>query len=93
MIFDKRLTWKEHIQNTETRAKSRLAIMKKLTGTTWGADAKTLKKMYTGRVRPVLEYGMTAWSTTSTPNQERVNKVQKQAARIITGAMKSTPIQ
>ena len=52
----------------------------------------TLKRLYTGRVRPVLEYGMTAWGTTAKSNFDRVSKVQNQTTRIITGAMKSTPV-
>ena len=35
---------------------------------------------------------MTAWGTTAKSNFDRVSKVQNQAIRIITGAMKSTPI-
>ena len=70
----------------------RLALMKKLVGTTWGADTVTLKRLYTGRVRPVLGYGMTAWGTAAKSNFDRVSYVQNQATRIITGAMKSTPI-
>ena len=93
VTFDKRMTWKQQIGKAETRGKARLAIMKKLAGTTWGADAGVLKKMYTGRVRPVLEYGVTAWGTAAKSNFDRVSKVQNQATRIITGAMKSTPIQ
>ena len=92
VTFDKRLSWKQQTENAEARAKVRLAHMKKLAGTTWGADTVTLKRLYTGRVRPVLEYGMTAWGTTAKPNFDRVSKVQNQATRIITGAMKSTPI-
>ena len=67
--------------------------MKKLAGTTWGADASTLKRLYTCRVIPVLEYGMAAWRTTAKTNMDKMSKVQNQAARIITGSMKSTPIQ
>ena len=48
----------------------------------------TLKRLYTGRVR----HDMTAWGTTAKSNFDRVSKVQNQATRIITGAMKSTPI-
>ena len=92
VTFDRRLTWKQQTQKAETRGKMRLAIMKKLAGTTWGADAATLKRLYTGRVRPVLEYGVTSWGTTAKTNFDRVSKVQNQATRIITGAMKSTPI-
>ena len=42
--------------------------MKKLAGTTWGADNSTLGRLYTGRVRPALEYAMTAWGTTAKSN-------------------------
>ena len=70
----------------------RLAHMKKLAGTTWSADTVTQRRLYTGRVRPVLEYDMTAWVTTARSNFDQVNKVQNQATSIITGAMKSTAI-
>ena len=93
VTFDKRLTWKQQTEKAEARAKVRLALMKKLTGTSWGADARILKKLYTGSVRPVLEYGVTAWGTAAKSNFEKVSKVQNQATRIITGAMRSTPIR
>ena len=93
VTFDRRLTWKQQTEKVETRAKVRLALMKKLAGTTWGADAQTLKKLYTGRVRPVLEYGVTAWNTAAKSTTDKVNRVQNQALRVITGAMRSTPIQ
>ena len=38
MTFDKRLTWKQQTQKAQAKAKVRLALMKKLAGTTWGAD-------------------------------------------------------
>ena len=66
--------------------------MKKLAGTIWGADTVTLRRLYTGRVRPVLEYGMVAWGRTGKSSFDRVSKVQNKAARIITEAIKSTPI-
>ena len=67
--------------------------MKKLTATSWGADAKTLKKLYTGMVRPVLEYGAASYGTASKSNFDKLSKIENQAARIITGAMRSTPIK
>ncbi|RUS91759.1 hypothetical protein EGW08_000467 [Elysia chlorotica] len=93
VTFDKRLTWKEQTEKAEARAKARLAIMKKLAGTQWGANARILKTMYTGRVRPVLEYGVSAWGTAAKSNLDKITKVQNQATRVITGAMKSTPIK
>ena len=66
--------------------------MENSAGTTWGADTVTLRRLYTGRIRPVLEYGMTAWGTTATSNFDQVSIVQNQATCIITGAMNSMPV-
>ena len=56
VTFDKRLTWKTHTLRTERKALKKLAIMRKLAGTTWGANEQILKTVYEGLVRPVLEY-------------------------------------
>ena len=39
VTFDKRLTWKTHTLRTEGKAR-KLAIIRKLAGTTWGADTQ-----------------------------------------------------
>ena len=44
--LDKRLTWKPHLMEVERRATRKLAIMKKLAGTLWGANKNILKKVY-----------------------------------------------
>ena len=92
ITLDQRLSWKPHIQKTEAKARRKLAIMRKLAGTSWGANSNTLKTVYQGAVRPVMEYASSAWSSTSKTNKDTLDKVQNQALRIITGAMKSTPI-
>ena len=92
ITFDRGLTWKTQVEAGKKRAKQRMAIMKKLSGTTWGADEKVLKKLYTGRVRPVLEYGIAAWATAAKSNFNKISRVQNQGMRIITGGMKTTPI-
>ena len=92
VTFDKRQTWKQHIAKAEAKARRRLAILRKLAGTIWGASEKMLKTVYQGTVRPHLEYGSTVWSTTAKTNQQALDKVQNQALRLITGAMRSTPI-
>ena len=67
--------------------------MRKLAGSTWGADHQTLKTLYTGSIRPTLEYGIQAWGNTAKTHFDRVSRVQNQAVRIITGGLKSTPIE
>ena len=93
ITLDQRLTWKKLTKKCQTRAKLRLGLMKKLAGTSWGCDEKILKKVYQGRIRPVLEYGMASWTTTAPSNFDNICRAQNQALRIMTGGMRSTPIK
>ena len=90
--LDKRLTWNPHLKDVQANTTRKLSIMKKLAGTTWGANSKILKRVYTGTVRPSLEYGNTAWATAAKSNTSRLDKVQNAGLRLITGGMKTTPI-
>ena len=47
--------------------------MKKLAGTHWGANSKTV---YTGAVRPTLEYGASAWATAAKTHTNKLDRVQ-----------------
>jgi len=57
VTFTKRLTWTPHITHAETKARKKLAILRKLTCTNWGANDEILKTVYQGTIRPHLEYG------------------------------------
>ena len=92
MKFDPRLTWNAHTEQCRNKRLHRTALLKKLAGSDWGADNAVLRKAYVGYVRPVLEYIMAAWSTTSDSNFNKICRVQNQNLRIMTGALKSTPI-
>lgn len=61
-----RLTRKTHVETNRTRARQRTAIMNKIPGATLGTVEKVLKKLYTERVRRILEYGY--WSTAAKSN-------------------------
>jgi ribonuclease HI len=90
--LDSRLTWKPHIEGIHEKAHKKLNLMKKMAGTTWGANPKILHQLYTGTVRPVTEYASTSWVTASKTNKSKLDKVQNTGLRIILGAMKTTPI-
>nr|KAG5696844.1 hypothetical protein BaRGS_030968 [Batillaria attramentaria] len=53
---------------------------------------KILTQVYTGAVRPHMEYAATAWSSAAKTNIENLAKVQNTAMRLITGGIKTTPI-
>ena len=46
ITFDKRMTWKQHIMSAEAKARRKLNIMRKLAGTSWGANETVLKTVY-----------------------------------------------
>ena len=93
LTFDKRLTWKNHISQTCTRATKKMSIMKKLAGTTWGANSNILKQLYTGAIRPIIEYASPAWASAAKNNTTILDKVQNQSLRLVLGGMRSTPIK
>ena len=57
------------------------------------ANSDILKQVYTGAVRPVVEYASTIWDTALKANKIKLDRVQNMGLRIILGAMRSTPIQ
>ena len=82
VTFDKRLTWKQHIKNIESKARRKLDTLRKLAGTQWGASEKILKSVYLGFIRPHLEYCSTSWMTAAWSHQQLIQRVQNQALRI-----------
>ena len=49
------------------------------------------KTFYQGYIVPLIDYGSKTWGATSNTNVERLNKLQKRAARIILNADYMTP--
>ena len=86
------MTWKPHIESCQQKVVIRTRLLRRLAGIEWGADSNILRKTYTGYVRPVLKYGITASGTAARSNLQKVTSVQNQNLRIITGGMKSTTI-
>ena len=46
------------MDKVQTKGVRRAALMKKLSGTSWGATMSVLKKAYIGYVGPAVEYGI-----------------------------------
>ena len=86
VTLDTRLTWKIHLEAVAARSVRNLGLLKKLAGTTWGADTNILRRVYTGTVRLIMEYATTSWATASNANKSKFDKA-------IFGAMKITPIK
>ena len=90
--LDRKLTWPPYISTMHSKGLRKMALMKKLAGTKWGANMKILTQVYTATVRPHMEYASSAWSSAAKTNLDQLTKTQNAGLRIITGGMKTTPI-
>ena len=70
----------------------KMALMKKLAGTKWGANMKILTQVYTTTVRPHMEYASSAWSSAAKTNLDQLTKTKNAGLRIVAGGMKTIPI-
>ena len=92
VTFDQRLTWSKCMDDISTRVTLRMRILKKPAGTQWGANLRTLKQVYIDNVRLLLEYGSLTFGTAASTTIQKRDKIQNTGLRIISGCMKSTPI-
>ena len=89
--LDPRLTMKKHAGNLKTKATKRLGLIKRLASTKWGSDLDTLRTLYIGYIRSVLDYNQFLVATSSKSTQLEIDRIQNQALRFICGGMKTTP--
>ena len=91
MTFDPKLTFSEHINATEEKAKDTLKLVKAISGTDWGQHKETLVSTYKTYTRPVLEYACAAWAPiASVTNIDKLQRVQNAALRCATGHTRDT---
>jgi hypothetical protein len=90
VTLDRALTYKKHLQNLRQKAKSRVNILHKLAGTTWGCDAKTLKTAGIGLVYSAAEYCAPVWFQSA--HTKIIDTQLNETMRIISGTLKPTPV-
>ena len=69
-----------------------MRILENLAGTQWGANLKTIKRVYRGSVRQALENGFSTFGTAASTALQKLDKFQNTGLRIISGGIKSAPI-
>ena len=84
-IFTNDCNWHEHIDYVKTKAWFRINIMRKLK---FQLDRKSLETIYISFIRPLLEYANVVWDNCTQYESNELEKIQIEAARIVTGATK-----
>ena len=88
--LDRTLSFKQHLEDVRAKVTSRVALIRRLAGTTWGASAKTLRLSTQALVFSTAEYCAPVWSRS--PHAKKVDVDINNALRIITGCLKPTPV-
>ena len=80
ILVDDSLSFHAHTDMVVARAYQTLGIIKR---TFINLDETTLALVYKAMVRPILEYANTAWGPLFIGDQQKVEKVQKRATRMV----------
>jgi hypothetical protein len=82
VIFNSGCKWTKHIDVLIERTCKQLNILRKLQ---YRLKRDYLEKIYLVFIRPILEYASDIWDNCRHTNCNRLEKVQIEAARIVTG--------
>ncbi len=92
LLFDKKMTWKEHTNELKSRANKALNILKKLYNTKWGSNRYTMTRIYYSHIRPIIDYGSIVYATGRETTLSKLNSVQNNALRLCSGAFRTSPV-
>ena len=90
VIFDKTLTWKEHIDELKASCMKRLLLLKTVSRKSWGADRKTLILMYKSLIQSKINYASFLFDSAAECHLRKLDRVQYEGIRICIGAMRCT---
>lgn len=92
VTLDSKLSFKDHITNITKKATANLMQCKRAVGPTWGLTPKASRWIYLTVVRPILAYSSVVWvnALNTQTNTNKLERVQRLALLMITGAMPST---
>ena len=90
IFFSNNGLWHDHIDYIVKKAYQRLNMLRKVR---FILDRIVLEKMYFSYVRPILEYGDVIWDNRTLALVNKLENVQTEAARIVTGGTKLTSVE
>ena len=90
LLFTRSLRWGEHIDAIAVKARRRLTLMLPLK---YKLDRKTLLTMFQSFVKPVMEYGIAIWGGSYDCDISKLEKINSDGMRLITGAPANSNIR
>ena len=88
--MDRSLTFKQHLNKTTLKVRTRKNILSKLAGASWGAHFDVLTQTTISVVNSVADFGSPVWLKS---NHINVIDVQlNEAMRIVSGTVRASPV-
>ena len=89
--MDRSMSFKPNCENLAAKITTRNNLLRKLAGTTWGADANVLRTTALSLVYSVAEYCAPIWLEST--HADRIDIALNEALRTVTGTVSSTPVE
>ena len=90
VTLDRTLTYKDHLEKTAGKLKTRNNLLMKLAGSSWGAHANTLRTSALALCYSVGEYCAPVWARST--HTKMVDVQLNTTMRLITGTFRPTPL-
>ena len=87
--LDRSLTFRHHLEALHKKLTMRVALMRRLAGSGWGAGAKTLRTAALSLVYSTAEYCAPVWCRSA--HTRLINSVLNDTLHIVTGCLRPTP--
>ena len=88
--FDSRLTWGSHVAQIEEKSKTKLNLMRCISGIKWGASTQNLLLVYRALIRPLFDYGSIVFGNAAKVHLKKLETIQYKALQIAMGTLKGT---
>ena len=85
LLFNNTCHWGEHIEMITSKANKKLNVLRTLK---FDLDRQPLQIMYFSFIRPILEYGDIIFDNCPSYCSDKLENINTEAARIVTGATK-----
>ena len=88
IIFDSKLSFIPHIKKLRIKCNQAMQLLR---ATDWGADRKTLIKLYRSLIRSKLDYGCFIYGAARKSYLQRLETIHHQGLRLTLGAFNTSP--
>lgn len=92
VIFDSKLSFKQHLENLRLKINNVLKLIKTLSNTRWGARQKPLLKIVESLMLSRIDYGSQAYGQARNSILKTIDPPYHTALRLSVGGFKSSPI-